>query len=137
MKNDSNHKSFHHMFNKLIERIGSNHRIGLKTGTGSALFVDLNEIDWIQSKGKHTHFHVGTESYRVGETLNTLERKLDPAQFVRIHRSAIVNVNRIRELKTWLRGEYHVILQNGTQLLWSRRYKDRLNTFLERSSESN
>jgi two-component system LytT family response regulator len=125
------------MFNKLIERIGSKHRIGLKTGTGSALFIDLNEIDWIESKTKHTYFHVGKECYRAGATLNVLEQKLDPAQFVRIQRSAIVNVLRIRELRTWLRGEYHVILEDGTQLLWSRRYKNRLHRFLDRSSESN
>jgi len=66
------------------------------------------------------------------ETLNGLESKLDPNKFLRIHRSSIVNIDRVKELQPWFSGEYMVILRDGTQLNMSRSYREKLNDQLKR-----
>jgi two-component system LytT family response regulator len=78
------------------------------------------EIDWIDAEGDYVRVHVGKTSFRVRETVKRLVRQLDPARFARIHRSMIVNVDRIRELQPYYRGEYAVLLHDGTRLKLSR-----------------
>jgi two-component system, LytTR family, response regulator len=72
--------------------------------------------------------HVGTTSYLLRETMNAIEGRLDPEKFVRIHRSRIVNMERIQELQPWLNGEYAVLLQTGTRLTLSRGCREKLRT---------
>lgn len=93
---------------------------------GRIFFVKPDEIDWIEAQGKYVYLHTGKESHLMRESISTLEVDLDPKQFIRIHRSTIVNLERIQELQPWFHGEYRVVLRNGIQLMLSRSYRDRL-----------
>jgi len=97
---------------------------------GRVFFLKTSEIDWIEAAGNYVSLHVKKESYLLRETIGGMEAQLDPAKFPRIHRSQIVNLDRIRELRPWSHGEYHVILHDGTQLTLSRTYRDRLHELL-------
>src|SRR5688572_22612575 len=90
------------------------------------LFVDVSDIDWIGADGDYVRIHAGGKSHLLRDTMAAMEQRLDSASFVRIHRSAIVNVSRIRELRPYSSREYAVILNDGTRLRLSRRYRDRL-----------
>ncbi|MBI1742562.1 LytTR family transcriptional regulator [Candidatus Acetothermia bacterium] len=93
-------------------------------GTMSLGFILLHtEVDWIEAKGNYVQIHAGPEVYRLREKLSMLEQRLDQRNFARIHRSMIVNLNRVKELQPWFHGEYHVHLNDGTKLTLSRRYK--------------
>lgn len=100
-------------------------RLIFKTG-GRIIFLKAAEIDWIQADDKYAHLHIGNKSHLVRQTLGALEAQLDPRKFIRIHRSAIVNVDRIRELQPMFTGEHTVVLENGTKLNLSRSYKNKL-----------
>lgn len=97
---------------------------------GCAYVLNVNEIDWFGAAGNYIQLHVGAKSYLLRRTMNDLEAKLDPRQFLRIHRSAIVNVERIKELQTRACGDYHVILRDGMQLTLSRSYRKKVQDFL-------
>jgi two-component system LytT family response regulator len=90
------------------------------------LFVEVGDIDWIGADGDYVRIHTGGKSHLVRDTMAAMEQRLDAGTFVRIHRSAIVNVSRIRELRPYSSREYAVILRDGTRLRLSRRYRDRL-----------
>ena len=92
--------------------------------TGRVHFVRTSEIDWCEAAGNYVRLHVGDESHLFRETMNGLESKLDPRHFVRIHRSTIVNVERIEELRSSLGGECTVFLRDGTKLTLSRGYRE-------------
>jgi two-component system LytT family response regulator len=104
-------------------------RIVVKSG-GRIVFLRTDEVDWIEAAGNYVSLHVGRESHLLRETLTAFEEKLAPGLFVRIHRSAIVNVERIRELKPTLGGDCDVVLRDGTQLTLSRNYRNRLQQLL-------
>jgi len=99
---------------------------------GRILFIEAEEIDWIEAEGCYACLHVGGKSYLLRETMSGLEAQLDPRRFLRIHRSAIVNLQRVKELEPQSHGEYTVILEDGTQLKLSRSYRDRLQALLSR-----
>ncbi|HZI17632.1 MAG TPA: LytTR family DNA-binding domain-containing protein [Pyrinomonadaceae bacterium] len=101
--------------------------------SGRVFFLNTGEIDWIEAEGNYVNIHTGKKSHLLRETISGLESQLDPREFVRIHRSAIVNISRIRELQPWSHGEYHVILQDGTRLTLSRSYRDKLQSALGNS----
>lgn len=107
-------------------------RMMIKSG-GRVYFVKASEIDFIEAAGNYVRLHVGTESHLLRETMNAVEAKLDADQFLRIHRSTIVNLDRIREMQPWFSGEYVVIMKDGRQLKLSRGYRDRLEERLGRS----
>jgi two-component system LytT family response regulator len=94
--------------------------------SGRIYFLETNEIDWIQAEGNYVSVHTGKKSHLLRETISSLENQLDPKKFLRIHRSAIVRIDRIKELQPWFHGEYHIVLNDGTQLTLSRNYRDRL-----------
>ena len=100
-------------------------RFVVKTG-GRVFFVRNDEIDWVEAAGNYVKLHVGTESHLLRETMQSVESRLDREQFFRIHRSHIVNIERIRELQPWFNGEYVVFLKNGTRLTLSRGYREKL-----------
>jgi two-component system LytT family response regulator len=100
---------------------------------GRVFFLRADEIDWIESAGNYVRLHVGRESHLLRETMNVLEAKLNAAKFLRVHRSTIVNVERIKELHPLFRGEYVIVLRDGTQLTSGRAYRDKLQDFLENS----
>ena len=87
---------------------------------GRILFVKTKEIDWIEANGNYLRLHVGARTHEMRETLNSLVRKLDPRDFLRIHRSTIVNVHLIKEIQPWFHGYHLVLLQNGQELRMSR-----------------
>lgn len=93
---------------------------------GRTVFVDVDDVDWIAAAENYVELHVGRESHLLHVTLTTLERSLDPARFLRIHRSTIVQVPRIAELVPGAHGEYEVVLRDGTRLTSGRTYADKL-----------
>jgi two-component system, LytTR family, response regulator len=100
-------------------------RLVVKSG-GRLFFLRTDEIDWIEAAGNYVRLHVGPTSHLLRETMNAIEGRLDPEKFFRIHRSRIVNMERIQELQPWLNGEYAVLLQTGTRLTLSRGYREKL-----------
>ena len=98
---------------------------------GDIYFVRAEDIDWIDAAGNYTALHVSGRKHLVRETMKSIESKLDPRKFVRVHRSAIINIDRLRKLQPYFHGEYVVTLQDGTTLTSSRGYSDRLRALLE------
>ena len=94
------------------------------------LLIDVADVDWVGADGDYVRIHAGGKSHLLRDTMAAMEERLDPTAFVRIHRSAIVKVDRIRELRPCSSREYSVILRDGTRLRLSRRYRDRLRTRL-------
>ena len=101
--------------------------------SGRIYFVRTADIDWCEAEGNYVRVHVGAQQHLVRETMNRMEAQLDAAQFVRIHRSTIVNVDRIQELRSSFNGEHLVLLRTGTRLTMSRGYRDGLQARLKRS----
>ena len=93
---------------------------------GRMLFVKTTEIDWIEADRNYVKLHVGTVAYTIRDRISHLEETLDPRLFARIHRSTIVNLNRVREMQQWFSGDYVVILEDGARLRLSRHYRDRV-----------
>jgi two-component system, LytTR family, response regulator len=100
-------------------------RLVVKTA-GRVFFLDIKDIDCIEAEGNYVRVHNGPRSYLLRETISGLESQLDPKEFLRIHRSAIVRIDKIKELQPWFHGEYHVILEGGKQLTLSRNYRANL-----------
>jgi two-component system LytT family response regulator len=101
--------------------------------SGRIFFLKAEEIDWIEAAGNYVRLHTGKESHLLRETMNSLEQKLDPARFLRIHRSTIVRIDRIAELQPLFHGDYVVVLQGGTRLTLSRGYRERLSGILDQA----
>jgi two-component system LytT family response regulator len=87
----------------------------------------VEEIDWMSTVGNYVRLHAGRDSHLMRETMTAMESKLNPERFMRIHRSTIVNLDRVKEVQPWAKGEYVVIMRDGTRLIMSRRYRERLN----------
>ena len=104
-------------------------RIAVKNN-GRVVFVRLDEIDWFEASDNYVCLHCGRETHVVRETMNELEARLDSGQFLRVHRSAIVNLDRIRELQPWFRGDYRVILRDGTELTLTKNHREKLESRL-------
>jgi len=100
-------------------------RLAIKSG-GSVHFLRADEIDWIEAAGNYTRLHAGKQVHLLRETMTALEGRLDPNRFARIHRSTIVNLERVKELQPYFHGDYIVLLRDGTQLTLSRNYRPRL-----------
>jgi len=107
-------------------------RFVIKSG-GRVFFVRAEEIDWIEAAGNYVKLHVGTDTHLFRETMNGVEAQLDPDLFYRIHRSHIVNIERVKELQPWFNGEYVVFLRSGTRLTLSRGYREKLQQRIGRS----
>jgi len=100
-------------------------RLVIKAG-GRIVFLKTEDLDWIQADDKYVHLHSGSKSHLVRQTLSAMEAQLDPQKFIRIHRSAIVNIERIKELQPMFTGEHTIVLEDGTKLTLSRSYKTKL-----------
>lgn len=90
------------------------------------VFVDVNDIDWIEGADYYTVLHSGEKSFLYRESLRNLESKLPPSRFLRIHMSAIVNLDKIEEIKEVHKSDYRVVMRDGKELRVSRRRKKRL-----------
>jgi len=97
---------------------------------GRITFLGVDEIDWIGAADNYVQVHAGRESHLLHATMSSLENRLDPNKFLRIHRSTIVNVERIKELHPMFHGEYQVVLKDGTQLTSGRGYRGNLQRLL-------
>ena len=100
-------------------------RLVVKTG-GRIVFLRVEEIDWVEAADNYVRIHSGRECHLIRETLQSLESRLSPEKFLRIHRSTLVNVDRIRELQPIFHGDYLVKLNDGTELTLSRNYREKL-----------
>lgn len=94
-------------------------------------FLDVNEIDWISSEGNYIALHAKNKVFMLRETMDGIERKLDPAEFLRLRRSTIVRIEQIKELQPLFNGEYVVLMKDGTKLSSSRRYRQNLDALLK------
>ena len=112
----------------LLDAVGTRLVIRAK---GKISLLDPADIDWIEADGKHARLHVGRETHVIRQQLKRLEQRLAPHGFVRVHRSAIVNVDRIKELEPWFHGEYVVILKDGTKLTSSAAHSEALHRIID------
>jgi two-component system LytT family response regulator len=99
---------------------------------GRAILLRVDQIDWIEAAGNYSRIHAGGANHLLRESVVALEKRLDKKQFVRIHRSTMVNLERIRELQPTSHGDYAVILHDGTRLVLTRGYRSRLEMLLGR-----
>jgi len=104
-------------------------RLAVKSA-GRICFLKLSEIDWIEAADYYACLQVGTKTHLLRRSLSELERELDRTVFCRIHRSTIVNLDRVRGLLLSEDGEYQVLLENGARLRLSRRYRKQLQSRL-------
>jgi len=95
---------------------------------GRVLLLKIDDVDSLEASGNYVELRSGKQSYLVRETLNDVERKLDPQRFARVHRSTIVNLDRIQELQPWSHGDFIVVLKDGAKLRLSRRYRQNIKT---------
>ena len=93
---------------------------------GKIEFLRTADIDWIEAEGNYVRLHSGKNGWLIREKISTLEERLDPDRFLRVHRSTIVNLDRIGELRPLPSGDYVVLLRDGTQLKLSRGYRQKL-----------
>jgi two-component system LytT family response regulator len=125
-------EEFRESIGKIVEKIRRDRSYPewvLLKADGKNVFVKVRDIDWIESSRNNVRIHVGQAIYLLHETTSAIAQRLDPKKFLRIHRSSIVNIERIRELHPWFNGDYAVILRDGTQLTLSASYRDRLREF--------
>ena len=92
--------------------------------SGRIYFINTKDVDWIGAEGNYLALHVGSETHLLRETMSHLAMQLEPARFVRIHRSTIVNVERVKELQPLFSGDYVAVLRDGKQLNLSRAYRE-------------
>ena len=107
-------------------------RMVIRAG-GKVVFLDVKEIDWIEAAANYVKLNVGKDSYLLREGIGSLSERLDPDRFVRIHRSVIVNVRKIKELQPCESGEYIAVLRNGKELSCSRGYRTQLQRLIGRA----
>ncbi len=104
-------------------------RLAVKDG-GKVTLLPVEQIDWVEAEDDYVEVHVGARSHLIRQPLRELEAELDPRRFVRIHRSMLVNLARVKELEPLFHGEYSVLLTGGQRLKLSRSYRDRLDLLL-------
>ena len=108
-------------------------RFMIKAG-GRLLFLDFDEIDWIEAAANYVKLNVGSTSYLLREGIGRISARLDPGAFIRVHRSTIVNVSKIKELQPCDSGEYIAVLRNGKELSCSRGCRAQLQRLIENKS---
>jgi two-component system LytT family response regulator len=113
-------------------RARADERLAIKVD-GRILFVRVGDIDWVEAEDNHVRLHLGPRTHMVRGTLTALERRLPGARFLRAHRSAMVNVERIVEVQPWFGGDFVLILADGTRVTSGRTYRERVQEFLRRS----
>lgn len=112
---------------------GYDERLAVKTTRG-VVFVKAEDIDWVDAAGNYVRLNThDDESHLLRETMSALEKRLDPKHFVRVHRSTIVNVERIKEIRAQTHGEHLIIMANGQRLTLSRSYRDKVHNLILRA----
>jgi two-component system LytT family response regulator len=122
-----------HRIESLIARLQADtrylRRVAVKA-RGRTRVINVNDIDWIGAEGNYLNLHVGAETHLIRETMATIEQQLDPDRFARIHRSTIVNLDRISEISPLFNGDQSVTLVDGTELTASRSHYDNIKSLL-------
>jgi two-component system, LytTR family, response regulator len=104
-------------------------RLVIKSG-GRVVFLDFQEVDWVEAAANYVRIHAGTNTYLLRQTISAFSQQLPPDKFMRIHRSIIVNLSKIKELQPCNNGEYIVVLRNGRELSLSRSFRGQMHAFL-------
>jgi len=104
-------------------------RFAVKNGE-TVFFVRAEDVDVIEAQGNYVRLSLGNSSHLVRDTLNNIESQINPRKFVRIHRRTIVNIERVKEVQTWARGEYRVVLSTGARYTLSRGYRQHFENFI-------
>jgi two-component system, LytTR family, response regulator len=107
-------------------------RLVIKTGT-RRIFLSPEKIEWVEAERDYMRLHVGRDSHLVRETMQQLEKLLDPQRFIRVHRSTIVNLEFVREMEPQYSGDYKITLRDGTELSSSRAYRAHLRPLLRQA----
>ena len=130
-----------HRIMDLLSRVRSETRSGPEPegrlvirAKGRVIFLNLDEIDWVEAAANYVRLNVGKEAYFFRETISRIAERLNPNLFIRIHRSTIVNVRKIKELIPVNSGEYIVILKTGKELSCSRGYRAGLQSVIDKNS---
>ena len=105
-------------------------RIAIKRD-GRVNFVRVDDIDWVEADGDLVRVHAGKEAHVIRETMSQIETKLPPERFMRVHRSIIVNTERVREVQPWFKGDYVLIMQDGTKLRSGRTYRQSVQELID------
>jgi two-component system, LytTR family, response regulator len=120
--------------------LSSNGRPPLKrllvSSNGRALFLSVDRIDRIEAERNYVVLHAGRDAYRLRATIGSIAARLDPAHFLRINRSALVRLDAVREMHEWSHGDYRVVMHDGAELTWSRRYRAAAKVEFELSDRS-
>jgi two-component system LytT family response regulator len=90
---------------------------------GREIFLPVERLDWAEADRNYVRLHAGAEEFTIRETLENLASRLDPEQFVRISRSELVNLDRVKEMQPWFHGERRIVLRDGRELVWTRRFR--------------
>ena len=98
---------------------------------GKISFVRAQDVDWIDAAGNYVKLHARGKEHLVRDTMKSVEARLDPAVFIRVHRSAIVNIDRIASLEPYFHGEYVVVMRDGAKLTSSRSHSERLRALIK------
>ena len=93
---------------------------------GRVLFLSIEDIRWFEAEENYVRIHTASESHLLRETIGRLESRLDPRSFIRIHRSSIVNLQYVKEVKREANGDATVVLTGGEQIALSRSYRSRI-----------
>jgi len=93
---------------------------------GRVVFLRVDDIDWIEAAGSYVRLHIGRDGHLLHEGITSIAKRLDPTRFARVHRSTLVNLDRVRELQPWFHGDAIAILRDGTRIQVSRTYRDAL-----------
>ena len=95
------------------------------------VLVEADDMDWIEAAGNYVRLYAGGQAHLLPETISRIEKRLDPEKFLRIHRSRIVNVQRIKQLHPLFHGEYEILLKDGTRLTSGRSYREQIRQLLD------
>ena len=105
-------------------------RLAIKKA-GRIFLVRPEDVDWLEAEGNHVRLHIGKESHLIRDTLGRIEQRLPVGAFMRIHRSTVVNISRVREIQPWFQGDYVLLLADGTRVTSGRSYRDRVRSLFE------
>ncbi len=126
---EKSHKQVVTLLESLKKDSSSLERLIVKTN-GRVLFLKVNDIDWMEAAGNYIKLHVGNETHLIRETMNSLEQQLNGKIFVRVHRSTIINIDRIKELQPWFNGDYKITLTTNVQVIMSRGYRKHFSSII-------
>lgn len=129
---ETTHRILDYLAEGVAKESHGDHRFVIKAG-GRVVFLDFDEIDWLEAAANYVRLNVGKQSYLLREGIGHVAERLDPVQFIRIHRSTIVNVDKIKELQPVNSGEYIVVLKDGKELSCSRGYRAGLQQLIEKN----